>query len=461
MEGFSKLAPTMPAYVLYPILAVSLALIAVAMVRMRHRVGGFLLGAVWLRYAMSAMGAIVTTPVAAGMSLIALSSTAVAGIGLTQINLKNLRLSYLLPIYVLMVVAIVSAIVNVSYGGLVGVLTKYVYLIVFTLGVYEALKGQSDGRFMRLLLLAFVTPLVLQALSIAMGLGKATENDNSTSYIGGYDHEAHFSVILATCAVVAAFTTRLNTMMKALLVIVCVAGIYLANYRTTIIAIAPVLIVFFGLSPIRRVVMKDRPLVVGFAILLISILVGLAGLFLASRFADIGTATSGDVNLFKPPYAYTDEESRILSGRPRIWAGYIFAWMNGEWTTHLFGFGPETWRGNFRLYAHNTLVNALFEYGIVGVIATLALWMSMLAAALRVRHANKGVLVGAHIGFICLNMGTMPMWMVEGNILYGIICGYTLYLLTHPQEVKARAPQRMPAQAMQQRAMPQPPRPAA
>jgi hypothetical protein len=27
-------------------------------------------------------------------------------------------------------------------------------------------------------------------------------------------------------------------------------------------------------------------------------------------------------------------------------------------------------------------------------------------------------------------MSTMPMWMIEGNILYGIICGYTLYLLS-------------------------------
>jgi hypothetical protein len=27
-------------------------------------------------------------------------------------------------------------------------------------------------------------------------------------------------------------------------------------------------------------------------------------------------------------------------------------------------------------------------------------------------------------------MATMPMWMIEGNILYGLICGYTLYLLS-------------------------------
>jgi len=54
----------------------------------------------------------------------------------------------------------------------------------------------------------------------------------------------------------------------------------------------------------------------------------------------------------------------------------------------------------------------------------------MLAAALRTRHPHTGVLVGAHLSYLVLNMSTMPMWMIEGNILYGIICGYTLYVLS-------------------------------
>jgi hypothetical protein len=56
-----------------------------------------------------------------------------------------------------------------------------------------------------------------------------------------------------------------------------------------------------------------------------------------------------------------------------------------------------------------------------------------------VRHPHRGVLVGAHLSFLVLNMSTMPMWMIEGNMLYGIICGYTLYLLTVRQT--AAAPQ--------------------
>ena len=35
-----------------------------------------------------------------------------------------------------------------------------------------------------------------------------------------------------------------------------------------------------------------------------------------------------------------------------------------------------------------------------------------------------------------LNMATMPHWLIEGNILYGFICGYTVYLLLGPAAVR-------------------------
>jgi O-antigen ligase len=148
------------------------------------------------------------------------------------------------------------------------------------------------------------------------------------------------------------------------------------------------------------------------------------------------------MTFFKPPYEYSEAESRVLSGRPLIWSGYIYAWMNGHGLQHLFGFGPDSWTKSFKVYAHNTLVNTLYETGLAGVLAVLFTWLTMLAAALRVRHPNKGRLLAAHITFLLLNMGTMPMWMIEGNVLYGVICGYTLYLLTAPQTQAARAPVR-------------------
>jgi hypothetical protein len=186
---------------------------------------------------------------------------------------------------------------------------------------------------------------------------------------------------------------------------------------------------YFGLSSLQRFPKQDRPFVVSALIVSAAIALGLISLLLAERFQDVSVAASGNVNFFKPPDDYTVEETRLLSGRPHIWSMYIYGWLQGGLSEHIIGFGPESWERVFPLYAHNTLVNYLYEYGVIGVVGLLYLWLSMLTAALRVRHAHRGTLVGAHLSFLMLNMSTMPMWMIEGNILYGLICGYTLYLL--------------------------------
>jgi hypothetical protein len=74
------------------------------------------------------------------------------------------------------------------------------------------------------------------------------------------------------------------------------------------------------------------------------------------------------------------------------------------------------------------------------VVALLYLWSSMLIAALKVRRGPRALLVAAHLSFIILNMATMPHWMIEGDILYGFIVGYTLYFLYRPQTATVGKP---------------------
>ncbi len=64
----------------------------------------------------------------------------------------------------------------------------------------------------------------------------------------------------------------------------------------------------------------------------------------------------------------------------------------------------------------------------------IVLWSWMFICALRVKHGPKGKLLAAHASFLLLNMATMPHWTIEGNLLYGIICGYTFYLLLGPAD---------------------------
>jgi hypothetical protein len=433
-------APSLPAYLLYPVAALSLLAIIVVMVRTRDRAAAFVIGAGWLRNIMSAFHTITYRPLVAGMSANAVASIGLFLVGLLTIDWRHLALRFMIPFYVLIALAIASAVANGEVGaGLITVLTKFGYLIVITLSVFGAMRRAQAGDFMTSMLWAFFPVLTYQALSVAFGISKLTETDvTATSFIGGYNHEAAFSVMLTTCLTVTCFTERLNKTLKLGLILACIGGIVLANYRTTLVAIAPLVLMYFGFSSLARFPMRDRPFVVSALIVIVALALGLASLLFAERFADVGVAASGDVNFFKPYEQYTVEESRLLSGRPRIWSMYIFGWLRGDLTEHLIGFGPESWNGVYPLYAHNTLVNYLYEYGLIGVGAILFLWLSMLSAALRVRHKHRGILVGAHLSFLMLNMSTMPMWMIEGNLLYGLICGYTLYLLSLKQPAAAR-----------------------
>lgn len=429
-------SPALPAYFLYPVALLSLLIILFVMARVRDRAGAFVIGASWLRYVMSAFHTVTYRPLAAGMSANALASMGLVVVGLMNINLRHLQLRFLLPFYVLMALAVVSAFANGGFSsGLVTVLSKHAYLIIIILSVYGAMTRARGGDFMASMLWSFLPVFIWQLISIVFGYGKLTETDvTAMSYIGGYNHEAAFSVTLATCLTAACFATGINKQLKFAVIAICVVGIFLANYRTTLVAIAPLLLTYLAASSLGRFPLRDRPFVASFLIVIGALTLGVLSLFLADRFNDVTVAGSGDVNFFKPPQEYTVDEGRLLSGRPYIWSSYFYAWLRGDLTEYVIGFGPESWNDAFPLYAHNTLVNYLYEYGVVGVFVILWVWMSMLVSALRVRHPQGGVLVGAHLSYIVLNMATMPMWMVEGNILYGLICGYTLYLLSLQQK---------------------------
>jgi len=445
--------PSLPAWALYSVIALTAVFVVLAMARMRNRAAAFMIGASWLRLVMQSMHAVTYRPLIAGMSANAAASIGLFLVGLLTINWRHLALRFLLPFYVLIAIACVSALANNGpWDGLITVVTKYGYLIVVTLSVYSALQSAKGGAFMTALLLAFAPVLLLQALSVVLGVAKTTETDiSAVSYIGGFNHEAVFSVILATCLTVVCFNERLNRVVKFALVAACVGGIVLANYRTTLVAIAPLLLVYFGFSSLHNFPARDRPFIISLAAVLVVLALGVVATMFATRFEDVAVLFSGDVNLIKPPHEYSVAETRLLSGRPRIWSMYIYAWSLGGPLQHVIGFGPESWSQIFPLYAHNTLVNYLFEFGIVGVIGVLFLWLSMLGAAFRVRHHHRPILIGAHFMFLTLNMSTMPMWMIEGNMLYGIICGYTLYLLS------AQSAGKQSQQPPQQRPAPRPP----
>ena len=228
-------------------------------------------------------------------------------------------------------------------------------------------------------------------------------------------------------------STALRGIIRNGLLLISLVGIYFANYRTTMIAIAPMAMAQFTAGISGRFIRDQRAIVAAAAFVIA--LAGVIGVswFLQQRFQDVTTVAESRGLMIKPPAEFSVAEGKTLSGRSYIWSSYLYAYLRGSDVQHVIGFGPET--RALTKYAHNTLISYLYEYGVVGVILIIYWWAAMFVAGLRIVLGPKVRLLVAHVSFILLNMGTMPLWMIEGNILYGILCGYTLYLLKKGQSL--------------------------
>ncbi len=436
MGDGSDLGASMPAWLLYPATMLAILILAYPFYRTRNVIGRFALFALCFRYLASAHHAITFKASPIGMSWNALGSSAVFLSGLLLIQRRHLALKPLIPCYILIAAVVASGLVNRDVPGIVDVVVKFGYLAIITISVYEGLCALGEERMMNLLLWSAVIPLLFQALSIAFHVVKASEADGSTSYIGGYNHEAAFSIVLATCFVIGCFASGLRFWVRNAILLVLLGGMLAANYRTTILAFAPLAFAQFNLDVLGRFTRRQRV----FLTVVILAVSGLAAMgaawMLRDRFLDLVTALQSIDDLMKRQIFYTADERQLLSARPYIWSGYIYGWLDGGTRNLLAGFGPNSWVGIFPVYAHNTLVSTLYEYGVIGVAAISLMWAWMLSAALRIKNGPKGKLIAAHISFFLLNMATMPHWMIEGNILYGIICGYTLYRALGPATLR-------------------------
>jgi hypothetical protein len=421
-------ARLLPAAVLYPTAALAVLMLGYALTRTQHVTGRFLIFIVWLRYMMQVFPDLTHPPDYAGFSLNALASLAVCGVGLFVVS-HRLRVIGRMPVILtLMGVIVLSGILNGAYAGTAETLLKWGYFFIVALCLYDCIQRDGDARILGPLLWAFAPPLLLQAASVALGIGKASEADGSVSFIGGFSHEAAFSIVLVTCFAAASFAPRMNAMMRIGLLTACAIGIFAANYRTSLIALAPLAIGFFTFCTARSFTSRQR-LFVGAATLVGAIGVTvLAAWVLRERMADIAMA-AGDDALFKPPGEFNQTERALFSGRIYLWSSYLHAYFAANDLQILFGFGPDSWVSVFSTYAHNTVISYLYEFGLFGATLIMAVWIGMLLRARRISDPwLRGQMIFAHIGFIVLNFATMPHWQLEGLILYGLLCGYTIAL---------------------------------
>ena len=383
----------------------------------------YLLCAFWLRFVLGAYHQITYEPMIGPFSLTAFFSIFMAVLGLLIIPKKILLLKNLLVLYLFFTTIILSAAYNGFTVSFIVVAIKWVYFLVVTCCLYLAINQSSIALTFKPLLLAFFLPISLQISSVLFGARKVTDNlGNEFSYIGGYFHESGFSMILVAFLIVLSLLRNDKVKYQTLLFIVGAVGIFLTNYRTAIIAALPVLVIYFFSKADAKIASKYRP----FFILVFSFIsLTLIAAFFAfnqDRFSDINTVLGSIENLIKAPLYYTELEKDLFSARIYIWSQYLSAFFEADGWTQLFGFGPESYRGIFDIYAHNTFVSFLYEYGYLG------LSIFIVFNALLLKNAfllpNKEIsqrMFYSLLGFLTLNMATMPLWALEGVIIYAIL----------------------------------------
>jgi hypothetical protein len=415
-----------------PLLILISALLAVPMVFALKKVNGraarFVIIAIWARYIMSVFHSFTFPPVIAGISLNAIGSMAVAVAGLFLVPARYFLLKSLLPLYALIGLNFLSAGMNGYLFSALDPTVKHVYFTVLMIAVYVALTKNEGESFFKNLLWAFAPLPVFQLVSIFTGVAKASELDGSVSYIGGYNHEAVFSVALATFLTVICFTIGIQRLIKALLFAGAMAAIILANYRTTLLAMLPFAAVQLMSETILAFIRRQRILIALSISVVALVAVSQLLIYAPERFSDLGLFLREPDKFIKPQAEFSFDERRLLSGRAYIWSGYLFTWIDGSLWNHILGFGPDSWLGWFKVYPHNTLLAYLFELGLSGVLVLLIFWGFMARLAMLAPLRIRVQLLFAHLSFFFINLATMAMWQIEGVIFYAILCGYSLFM---------------------------------
>lgn len=385
----------------------------------------FLFLAFWLRFVFSAFPDFVIRPIGP-VSVNALLSIALTGTALALLDRRLFRLRRLGPIYAAIALALLSGVLNGGPMGTIEFVTRYLYLLGLTLLIYRGMSLYGPGRVLTGLLIGSSVPIILQFFSIPLGVVRATENDGSVSYVGGYGHEALFSIIVLGFIYQAALIEWRRPWVGLALVLYGVFSIILANYRTTVIAALPVLLVTAALLGARVTPIRARGALLVAATTIMLAAIVMAPSILPDRYADVLRVFTEAELITKDPDHFTRIDRTIFSGRVQLWLYYVQGWWAGDIHQLLVGHGPLSWERSFAIYAHNTWVSWLYEFGLIGVVVVSYMVFYNLRLATHLPDRRLAWILSACLGgFVLLNLATMPLWNIEGLNIFGFLLGYT------------------------------------
>lgn len=396
----------------------------------------FALFAIWLRFALSAFHEYTHDPLLAGLSINAIGSIFVVIAGIIYLPSQGFLLRKFLPLYGFLIAIVVSGIYNLVIVDLINVIVKWAYFFVLCLAILLAVRIHKLNATLLILLKAFYLPVALLILSIILGESKATEKDGSVSFIGGYDHEAGFSMVIISFALILSLLDKSYLKYRTMLFYLAVVLLYLVNYRTALITILPIVLVYIFVGTQQKIAKKYQFIAFGFTSLFVLISFYLLAGNMSERFSDISLVLANWSDLLKAPVYFSYTEKQIFSSRVYIWSQYMSEVYNASLMQQLIGHGPESWKGVFHTYAHNTYISYLYEYGYIGFTAFSLFIASILFNALKIKDtAVRYKLFAGIIGYLIMNLATMPLWNIEGLIILAII--YSIVLASSQHKMTA------------------------
>lgn len=418
------LVPSLPLWFLLPATALFALASAYWILRTEGRAARYLIFACAFRFIVGALHQFTYEEAFGGLRWVALGSLFTIALGLVVLEKRRIFSKIFIPVVLIVGVMIVSAIVNQSLALAIDPILRLLFFVLTAVALWQALETTGLVVLKRLLLV-FIQPILFLVASLVLGVVKSGELDGSNSFIGGYRHEELFSLILVTCFLAAILAGGFDRWMRVSLIVGSFVGIYLTDYRTTMLAVLPLAATFVLLTVPRAFPSEQRAFVKIGVVVMGALLIYVGAVAGGSRFSDLASLGKGSA-LIRPPETFTYEDQRVLSARPYIWSQYIYAYADAPRLQQVIGHGPDSWEGRFPLYAHNTVVSFLYEVGALGVAALLFLWLMMARLAFGVARPDRQILIAGHASFFLLNMATMPHWQIEGNIFYGLLCGYTI-----------------------------------
>lgn len=378
-------------------------------------------------------------PIVGSFSIVKLYSAAVIlfmGFYLWQQRRLDLK-----PIGLMVLIIIGSAIPGTvltdRWGGFINVSFRWLLPWLFAMLTLYAIERTSQKQVAWTLLLTLSYVLLNQALGSAIYGAKIT--GLSASYVGTFEHESLLSALLHgfVALAIGLYGVTRATVIRTVLVLAILAGMagmYLANYRTSILGLM-VSLTFILACIFPRLGIAAKVNMLLFGGIAFGALVVTFGTEFAGKFNDVRVLLDDPGRYFDfsdtGAYAYSEDRTaeghRLLSGRVELFNSYIAYWVQAPLMQKVFGLGPEFGTDAIGWIAHNEFVSSFVEQGVVGLIVLLGV---IISAVLVMRKALRGgdmlsiSCAALLVGFLVTTLASMTFRETRALIVMGIMLGF-------------------------------------